>query len=1026
MSDFISFDIPVNACMRFNITKTAIDTLYDETGRGTDWFMEQSKCKRLLITKEKEEDNFSVHMNGCVMKCIAKSEGFYSYFVIRFIQAENYHSKNNALNSGLCFYLEKGMVFSHTGEGGIGMHFADGRTATQARVMVNSRELINYIKSQFSAKENPQPVEEQEEFQPTPELSRYLNIAENYAEAQYQLEENKALKNGPLYYDSVGGSEYAKLDNSAYRFYVSELNEKIFTVNTTVELDRTDSDDSKLQATVVGFGYDGEEKPYIDLLFNEQVTIETIFPVGRISLSLSSVSRDVQLSAIKKIEDGTADSKYMNDILGESKPRGFNNEDLTELEATLDAKEPAPNDSQKAGIKRGINSKDVYLVMGPPGTGKTTVILEWIKYFVKNKKMRVLVSSQNNKAVDNVLERIVEEDGIDALRIGNESKVAENIKPCLFELKLANLREKIENTTNSHIKTLKSFLSLWQKNYQEISDLKDEYTAKKNLEDEVLKECKTLVSVRNELNTVQSDFTKLANWLKAYVQKINIQIDKELAYRDKGIVWRILLKIVSVVRNLIISHRVKVYDETYSRVKFLASRHSQLREQFFSKYDYVVFEVFAKECVIADEIRGKISTLNIDLNVETDNWGLVSLEKLSKFDVTDYGFYESFTTAMTEGIQKAGNLEKELISWQDASVNTSNYTLQKILLDSVNLVGATCIGINSQRKFANLKFDVTIIDEAGQIQIHNALVPMSVSNKLIMLGDHKQIPPSADGDMVKILKANNITPELLEKSLFEVMYNNLPDENKSMLDTQFRMPGEIADIISNWFYGGQYKSHEMKRNLSSIIPKLTDRPFLIIDTSNSGDRRYETSVVVEEQTVHYNTLEADIASEIAALLNKKGYDTDDMGIIAALKAQVELIKSMLKKKGISPDAVNELAATLDSYQGQERDIIIYSFGRSSKTSPENSGIGFLKELRRLNVAMSRCKKALIIIGDMKFLSERASVTDRDGNIIMDITQTEKNFGDFIKYMLSCVNNGAGEIIDVATFEKRISEWKEER
>ncbi|MBQ8588617.1 MAG: hypothetical protein IJ454_04410, partial [Clostridia bacterium] len=129
--------------------------------------------------------------------------------------------------------------------------------------------------------------------------------------------------------------------------------------------------------------------------------------------------------------------------------------------------------------------------------------------------------------------------------------------------------------------------------------------------------------------------------------------------------------------------------------------------------------------------------------------------------------------------------------------------------------------------------------------------------------------------------------------------------------------------------------------------------------------------------------------------------------------------------GIPGESTVELAATLDSYQGQERDIIIYSFGRSSAKDPSKNGVGFLTELRRLNVAMSRCKKTLIMIGDMKFLSERESETDYMGSPILDEDKTEKNFSNFIRHMLECVREGAGEVIDVKEFEERLNVWKQQ-
>ena len=136
-----------------------------------------------------------------------------------------------------------------------------------------------------------------------------------------------------------------------------------------------------------------------------------------------------------------------------------------------------------------------------------------------------------------------------------------------------------------------------------------------------------------------------------------------------------------------------------------------------------------------------------------------------------------------------------------------------------------------------------------------------------------------------------------------------------------------------------------------------------------------------------------------------------------------MIKSKLLNS-FGENQVEEMVATLDSYQGQERNIIVYSFTKSSTKSPDKKRIGFLNELRRLNVAMTRCKKMLVLVGDMKFLSEcRYMEIDEDGQEVYD--QSEKQFSDFIQKMLEYVKKGRGEIISCEEFFKRINSGGEQ-
>ena len=191
------------------------------------------------------------------------------------------------------------------------------------------------------------------------------------------------------------------------------------------------------------------------------------------------------------------------------------------------------------------------------------------------------------------------------------------------------------------------------------------------------------------------------------------------------------------------------------------------------------------------------------------------------------------------------------------------------------------------------------------------------------------------------------------------------------------------------------------------------------DDERITDKRFETERKNGKMKERWNSLETKIIVDLLEVLEKDDFDFSEIGVISALKAQVKHISKQLVNAGFQKNTVKEMVATLDSFQGQERDIIIYSFTRSSKKSVKQNRIGFLTELRRLNVAISRCKKTMIMIGDMKFLSECESEVGYKGEEI-EVDKTEKNFSAFIRKMVNDVENGRGELISTRDFYKRIT------
>lgn len=241
-----------------------------------------------------------------------------------------------------------------------------------------------------------------------------------------------------------------------------------------------------------------------------------------------------------------------------------------------------------------------------------------------------------------------------------------------------------------------------------------------------------------------------------------------------------------------------------------------------------------------------------------------------------------------------------------------------------------------------VKFDVAIIDEASQATIPSVLIPIAKAHRFILAGDHKQLPPTIISDRAGALS----------KTLFEELIMMYPFKSQ-LLNIQYRMNSLLMKFPNEEFYNKSLKSDSSvdEININDIVESdQNEEALLFIDTSDV-DLEGETHLKDSKSII--NNFEAEISSKIAQDYLTIGVNQEDIGIISPYADQVKIIQDM------TPVEVK----TVDGFQGREKEIIIISTVRSN----ENGNIGFLRDLRRLNVAITRAKRKLIIIGNKNTL-----------------------------------------------------------
>ena len=287
------------------------------------------------------------------------------------------------------------------------------------------------------------------------------------------------------------------------------------------------------------------------------------------------------------------------------------------------------------------------------------------------------------------------------------------------------------------------------------------------------------------------------------------------------------------------------------------------------------------------------------------------------------------------------------------------------LFGEARVIASTLVG-SSSRLLEGQKFGTLFIDEAAQALEAACWIPIRRVSRVVFAGDHCQLPPTVKS--IAALKGG------LGKTLMERIVENRP-ETVTLLKMQYRMNEEIMRFSSDWFYGNQVESApEVKYR--SILD--LDIPMTWVDTSqfseysdNSDYSEKSAQPLFHEEFVGESFGRINKAEAELTLLTLESYfkkigkerileERLDVGIISPYRVQVQYLRRLLKKKAwVKPFRHLISVNTVDGFQGQERDIILISLVRSN----DEGQIGFLRDLRRMNVAITRARMKLIILGD---------------------------------------------------------------
>jgi hypothetical protein len=705
----------------------------------------------------------------------------------------------------------------------------------------------------------------------------------------------------------------------------------------------------------------------VTIKFDEAVDWNDLRGQGEIATTSSTVVFRMQREALSQLRTGQAQNPGILGALIDGRvgaPRtGGSSVGPPRREFPL-------NTRQREAFDKALAGPDLLVVIGPPGTGKTTTITDMVRAAAARGE-RVIVCSQNNRAVDNVLGELPKD--LVAVRVGNELSITADGRPYLLQRQATDVRDQavvkahasleaysdLEDATGWADELVRRNAALVSARSSEAEALSGLDSARRTAGGQAAEEVDRLTDARAMLESKARRYAARA----ARLERLS---ERTVAWST----WAIIGWLFGLLSRRWSRQSGTCGDQASALGAAIGEAAADLtaaRRHLIEITKDVPAVMTAKAA--ADDSQTQAS----DAHTAALHAARSALDAVPSAGLAppplrsgDGGRQTDTELAaaeewLTQWLPRLAARRDLLAQWADKAAGDSRQ-FHTELLRYADVLAATCTGAGSRPELADLNFDLAIVDEAGQIGVADALIPLARARRAVLVGDHIQLPPFLDNevDAWGSLVGDPLVRNMLTKSALELVVGALPEGSPNVvwLTEQRRMPEVIAEFVSAQFYGGRL---ETPQGLREHQDDLFRSPLAFIDTSGL-DWRQRRDRSGRGGRGYDNPGEARMLADLAVHYDQAHRD---WAVIVPYLSQAELIQRQLTGRVGDPDKVKLNVGTVDSFQGGQRDVILYGFTRSN---PERN-IGFLRELRRVNVAITRVMMQLVLVGDLETLTK---------------------------------------------------------
>lgn len=446
-----------------------------------------------------------------------------------------------------------------------------------------------------------------------------------------------------------------------------------------------------------------------------------------------------------------------------------------------------------------------------------------------------------------------------------------------------------------------------------------------------------------------------------------------------------------------VSEKEQVYNAYLEKSQLVEKLKNTITEQNQQ------LEIFRKEFEQNTTEQSLLEAEMVELGIENGKYSeeLTALVKILESNPEQK--YEETLVSYHKVSQQVGRLksDRERLpitqtlqqEWANLLADANEYDLdeiRKLYVEHANVIGTTCVA-SARRDFMEEypDFDVVIIDEVSKATPPELLLPMLKGKKIILVGDHHQLPPLMGQETLEELLEESANPtekreleKLLKESLFERLFRTLPKQNKTMLGIQYRMHESIMETITPFYAEGDYRlqcglensdevrdhaleSELIKRNDHLLWFDLPNEPEFFEEKPKGGTSRFNQAELTKIKELLIDIEAATIQAKEAGRM--KADEKKSVGIISFYGEQVKRIDRLISQD-LNLQHLHCRTGSVDKFQGMEMDVILLSFVRNH--DHKGGDIGFAKDYRRLNVALSRARELLLIVGSSDMFTKR--------------------------------------------------------